>query len=160
MRLPSQTGIPHSLFTLAAGQLRALWSAPETRAKLLEDLNERGFGSNQLAEMQRILDAEESDLFDVLAYVAYALPLLTRAERAAKATAALGAHFNAKLQGFLAFVLSHYVSEGVQELDQDKLKPLLGLKYRGSIADAVSDLGDPGEIGKAFADFQKYLYEA
>jgi type I restriction enzyme R subunit len=71
-----------------------------------------------------------------------------------------GAHFNARLQGFLAFVLSHYVSEGVQELDQDKLKPLLGLKYRGSIADAVSDLGDPGEIGKAFADFQKYLYEA
>ena len=140
-------------------QLRALWSAPETRAKLLEGLNEKGFGSDQLAEMQRILDAEKSDLFDVLAYVAFALPLLTRAERAAKATVALGAHFNARLQGFLAFVLSHYVSEGVQELDQDKLKPLLSLKY-GAIADAVKDLGDPAEIGKAFVAFQKSLYEA
>jgi type I restriction enzyme R subunit len=56
-------------------------------------------------------------------------------------------------------VLSHYVSEGVGELDQDKLTPLLRLKYNDSIADAVADLGRPEDIGKVFAGFQKYLYQ-
>lgn len=140
-------------------QLRALWSAPETRAKLLQDLAEKGFGPTQLTEMQRVIDAESSDLFDVLAYVAYGLPLLGRAERAARAEPAISRHFNPKQRAFLAFVLSHYVSEGVQELDQGKLKPLLRLKYRDSIADAVADLGSAEQIGEAFADFQKHLYQ-
>ena len=64
-----------------------------------------------------------------------------------------------KQQAFLDFVLSHYISEGVGELDQDKLTPLLRLKYRNSIADAVADLGKPDEIGRVFAGFQKYLYQ-
>ncbi len=67
--------------------------------------------------------------------------------------------FNSKQQVFLEFVLSHYVSVGVQELDQENLTPLLRLKYHNSIADAVADLGKPDEIGKAFAGFQKYLYQ-
>jgi type I restriction enzyme R subunit len=67
--------------------------------------------------------------------------------------------FGAKQQGFLDFVLSHYVSVGVEELDQEKLTPLLWLKYHGSIADAVADLGRPEDIGMLFAGFQKYLYQ-
>ncbi|MGE0682488.1 MAG: EcoAI/FtnUII family type I restriction enzme subunit R [Candidatus Binatia bacterium] len=140
-------------------ELRALWSSPDTRAKLLQGLAERGFGKEQLAEMQKIIDAEKSDLFDVLAHVAYALPPLTREERAAKAKVVLSTYFNTKQQVFLDFVLSHYVREGVQELDKEKLTPLLRLRYHDSIADAVADLGRPEEIGKVFTDFQKYLYQ-
>ncbi|MBK6769154.1 MAG: DEAD/DEAH box helicase family protein [Ardenticatenales bacterium] len=140
-------------------ELRSLWSAPETRRKLLQGLAERGFGGEQLAEMQRIIDAEKSDLFDVLAHVAYALAPLTRGERAAGARVDISAHFNAKQQAFLDFVLSHYVSVGVEELDQDKLTPLLRLKYQNSIADALADLGEAEEIGRVFAGFQKYLYQ-
>ena len=94
--------------------------------------------------MQKIIDAEKSDLFDVLAHVAYALPPLTREERAQNAKVAISTHFNAKQQAFLDFVLSHYVSVGVEELDQEKLTPLLRLKYHNSIADAVADLGQAG----------------
>ena len=140
-------------------ELRALWSAPDTRAQLLQGLAEKGFGKEQMAEMQKIIDAENSDLFDVLAHVAYALPPLSREERASKAKVEISTHFNSKQQVFLDFVLSHYVSVGVEELDQEKLTPLLRLKYHGSIADAVSDLGRPDEIGKVFAGFQKYLYQ-
>lgn len=68
-------------------------------------------------------------------------------------------HFNTKQQIFLDFVLSHYVNVGVGELDQEKLTPLLRLKYHNSIADAVADLGRPNEIGKVFSGFQKYLYQ-
>jgi type I restriction enzyme R subunit len=140
-------------------ELRAIWSAPDTRKKLLQGLAEKGFGHEQLVEMQKVIDAEKSDLFDVLAHVAYALPPLTREERAAKAKVVISSHFNTKQQVFLDFVLSHYVSVGVDELDQEKLTPLLRLKYHNSIADAVADLGRPEEIGKVFSGFQKYLYQ-
>ena len=140
-------------------ELRALWSAPDTRKKLLEGLAEKGFGKDQLSEMQKIIDAEKSDLFDVLAHVAYALAPLTREERADHAMANIGTYFNSKQQGFLNFVLSHYVSVGVEELDQAKLTPLLRLRYHDSLADALDDLGKPEEIGKVFIGFQKYLYQ-
>jgi len=125
----------------------------------LQGLAERGFGHDQLAEMQKIIDAEKSDLFDVLAYVAYAMPPQTREERATRAKVIIDTRFNSKQRVFLDFVLSHYVNVGVDELDQEKLKPLLRLKYHNSIADAVSDLGRAEDIGKMFSGFQKYLYQ-
>jgi type I restriction enzyme R subunit len=140
-------------------ELRALWSAPDTRAKLLHGLAEAGFGRDQMAEMQKIIDAEKSDLFDVLAHVAYALAPLTREERSTQAKVEIRTHFNTKQQVFLDFVLSQYVKVGVQELDQEKLSPLLKLKYNNAIADAVADLGRPEEIGHVFSGFQKYLYQ-
>ncbi|MBK9471848.1 MAG: DEAD/DEAH box helicase family protein [bacterium] len=140
-------------------ELRAIWSVPETRKKLLHGLAENGFGPDQLAEMQQVIDAEKSDLFDVLAHVAYALPPLTREQRAAGAKVLISGHFSSKQQVFLDFVLSHYVRVGVEELDQDKLTPLLRLKYHNSIADALDDLGKAEEIGRVFAGFQRYLYE-
>jgi type I restriction enzyme R subunit len=106
-----------------------------------------------------IIDAEKSDLFDVLAYVAYALPPKTREERAARAKVPISARFNSKQQAFLDFVLAHYVSVGVDELGQEMLTPLLRLKYHDSIADAVDDLGEPEEISNVFAGFQQYLYQ-
>ena len=139
-------------------ELRKLWSAPDTRAKLLQGLAENCFGREQMAEMQRIIDAEKSDLFDVLAHVAYALAPLTRAERAVKAKREIHARFNNKQEGFLDFVLAHYVKEGVEELDADKLSPLHKLKYNNAIADAVADLGNTEQIRSVFFGFQQYLY--
>jgi len=93
--------------------------------------------------MQKIIDAEKSDLFDVLAHVAYAVPPLTREQRADQAKPVISSRFDTKQQAFLDFVLSHYVSDGVYELDPEKLTPLLRLRYHDSIADAVADLGQP-----------------
>jgi len=139
-------------------ELRAIWSVPDTRRKLLQGLSAKGFGHDQLVEMQKIINAENSDLFDVLAYVAYALPPVAREVRAANAKVYINTRFTAKQQVFLYFVLQHYITVGVEELDQEKLTPLLRLKYNNSIADAVAELGHPDEIGRTFAGFQKYLY--
>ena len=139
-------------------ELRALWSAPDTRRKLLDGLAEKGFGKDQLAEMQRIIDAENSDIFDVLAFVAYADTPLTREQRAERAKVVISKEFGDKQQAFLTFVLAHYVSAGVDELDEVKLGPLLKLKYNNAIADAFADLGTPDSIRKAFVGFQQYLY--
>ena len=108
-----------------------------------------------MAEMQKIIDAENSDLFDVLAHVAYALPTLTREERAARATIAVHSRFSGKQQTFLDFVLAQYVKVGVEELDREKLPPLLKLKYQNAIADAVADLGG-GAVGFACAGAVRY----
>lgn len=139
-------------------ELRVIWSAPDTRRKLLQGLAEKGFGRDQLAEMQVIIDAENSDLFDVLAFVAYAEAPITREERAERAKVAIGTQFNDKQQAFLSFVLSHYVSAGVEELDEAKLGPLLKLKYNNAIADAFADLGTPDTVRRTFVGFQQYLY--
>jgi len=146
-------------FVKDEAELRALWSAPDTRSKLLQGLAEKGFGADQLAEMQAIIAAENSDLFDVLAHVAYALPPIPREARAQQARVYIHSRFTSKQQLFLDFVLQHYVSTGVQELAQEKLAPLLRLRYQNSIADAVADLGRPEDIGQLFAGFQRYLYE-
>jgi type I restriction enzyme R subunit len=139
-------------------ELRNLWSRPDTRRKLLEGLAEKGFAKEHLMEMQKIIDAEKSDLFDVLAYVAYSLPTLTREERAAKARAIITQHFTSKQQTFLDFVLAQYVTVGVEELALEKLSPLIKLKYM-SMYYAEVDLGKPSEINRVFAGFQQFLYQ-
>ena len=110
-------------------ELRALWSLPDTRKKLLEGLADKGFGKDQLGEMQKIIDAENSDLFDVLAHVAFAMQPISREDRAVTARGEIHEHFSDKQQVFLDFVLAHYVQEGVEELEQEKLTKLLRLKY-------------------------------
>ncbi|WP_290436047.1 EcoAI/FtnUII family type I restriction enzme subunit R [Aeromonas caviae] len=140
-------------------ELRTLWSEPGTRKKLLDGLAEKGFGIDQLTEMQKLIEAEDSDLFDVLAHVAYADDPMTREERATQAEAMLGQEFDSKQQAFLSFVLGHYVKEGVTELDDTKLGPLLKLKYNNALADAFAELGTPDAVRSAFVGFQKYLYQ-
>jgi hypothetical protein len=61
--------------------------------------------------------------------------------------------FDARQQAFLDFVLAHCVTQGVDELDNDKLTPLLRLKYNNAISDAVVDLGGTTQIRKMFAGF-------
>src|SRR3989339_99210 len=50
-------------------ELRTLWSNPLTRRILLEKLDAAGFGREELGTLQKLIDAEKSDLFDVLEYV-------------------------------------------------------------------------------------------
>ena len=140
-------------------ELRTLWSEPGTRKKLLDGLAEKGFGIDQLSEMQKVIEAEQSDLFDVLAYVAYADEPLTREARAIRAEMSIGKAFDSKQHAFLSFVLGHYVKEGVTELDETKLGPLLKLKYNNALSDAFAELGSADVVRRAFVGFQKYLYQ-
>jgi type I restriction enzyme R subunit len=141
-------------------ELRRLWSDPDTRRKLLAGLADKGFGREPLAEMQKVIEAENSELFDVLAYVSFAAPPMSRAERADAARAAAAAEFTDKQRAFVDFVLAQYVAQGVDELDADKLSPLLKLKYRNAIADAFAELGKPEQVRRVFVGFQRHLYSA
>ena len=138
--------------------LRRLWGDPTTRRSLLEGLVERGYSPAQLRDAMKLVNAERSDLYDVLAYLAFETPTVTRADRVASRIDTILAVRDAAQQTFLRFVLDHYVEDGVDELSLDKLPHLLELKYGGT-AEAASQLGGPAVIRETFAGFQPALYQ-
>ncbi|MGL4511489.1 MAG: type I restriction-modification enzyme R subunit C-terminal domain-containing protein [Lacipirellulaceae bacterium] len=85
-----------------------------------------------------------------------ALAPLSREERATRARVALDGHYGGKQRAFLEFVLGHYIDDGIDELDPEKLPDLLSLRYHDSISDAVADLGE--DIDETFSDFRQHLY--
>ena len=138
-------------------ELRDIWGRPDTRKALLQGLAEKGYTQEQLREVGKLIQAEKSDLFDVLAYIAFALPPVSRQERVQSRRPEILKGFDYSQQEFLNFVLCHYVARGVGELDTDKLPGLIELKYY-SIGDAVAALGPPDNIREVFVGFQKRLY--
>lgn len=140
-------------------ELRELWSNPMTRRTLLEKLDDAGFGKEELTTLQQLIDAEKSDLFDVLEFVFNSeIKPMTREERVAAAQATIFALLDNKQKEFIEFVLSKYIETGVEELDQEKLPILLTNKYQ-SLEDAKEVLGNVSNISKLFVEFQKHLYE-
>jgi type I restriction enzyme R subunit len=139
-------------------ELRTLWSNPMTRRILLEKLDEAGFGKEELSALQTLIDAEKSDLFDVLEYVFNSdIKPMTREARVAAAQVNIFAFLNAQQKEFIDFVLSKYIETGVEELDQEKLPILLTNKYH-SLEDAKEVLGNVANISSLFIEFQKHLY--
>jgi len=140
-------------------ELRRIWSQPETRKQLLGRLADKGFPLEQLHQMQKVIDADNCDLFDVLAYVAFESNKVPRAERSRWARKAISSDYGVRQRSFLEFVLEQYEKVGVEELDQEKLPALLKLRYDDSLDDALDDLGgDPDAIGAMFKGFQRHLY--
>jgi len=140
-------------------ELCKIWSVPSTRKSFLENLEEAGFGKEELLNLQRIISAENCDLFDVLEYVSFARKPITREDRVKNSRSFIFAHLEAKQVDFIDFVLAKYIESGVNELDQEKLPSLLELKYH-SLSDATTELGEIELIKNTFISFQKYLYSS
>ena len=140
-------------------ELRRVWSDPTTREKLLTDLAEAGYDDERLESMKELIDAKDSDVYDILAFVAYAAETRTRIERATSAKPGIHSAFgDRKQQEFIDFILEKYVEDGVHELAAEKMRSLIELKYN-TIGDAVDELGSITAIREAFIGFQRYLYE-
>jgi len=139
-------------------ELRKIWSNPGTRHALLHKLKEAGYDKEILLNLQKIINAEKSDLFDVLEFVAFARKPITREQRVTIAQGDIYLETENKHKEFLDFVLSKYIESGVDELDQEKLPSLLELKYE-SLQEASEALGEVDKIKKSFINFQKYLYK-
>jgi len=124
----------------------------------LDKLSDAGYGHDELHQLQKLIDAEKSDIFDVLEYVAYNTQPITRELRVAHAQRSIFDSLEPQQKEFLDFVLSKYIETGVEELAQEKLADLLVLKYQ-AIQDAKMVLGEVPEIRELFFGFQKHLYE-
>ena len=149
-------GVTPSLFK-DEEHLREIWSNPETRKKLMQQLTESGFTTEHIEQAKKLISAERSDVYDVLSYIAFATPVSTREERALMAANKFIDEFEENEKLFLEFVLGEYVDHGVEELDVGKLPDLLQLNY-GGMNEAVSAFGSPARINQVFVGFQELLY--
>lgn len=138
-------------------ELRQLWSDPVTRKSLLDKLADAGYGTHELSELQKLVNAERSDLFDVLEYIAFHIIPITRESRVANAQHSILDGLSIQQKDFLEFVLFKYIDIGVQELDQTKLPQLMELKFQ-TISDGVEMLGGIEAAKNLFIGFQKHLY--
>lgn len=138
-------------------ELRKIWSNPTTRKAFLDSIAEKGFGKDELEILQKMIDAEQSDLFDVLTYVSFLTQPISRAQRVEQSKDKIFEGLDEKQKEFLDFVLSKYEEKGVEELDEEKLPVLLNLKYH-AIANAEQSLGSVDKIRSIFFAFQKNLY--
>lgn len=138
-------------------ELRKIWSNPATRKAFLDKLAESGYGIDELTSLQKLVDAEKSDLFDVLFYISFAVNPLERVERVTASKPTAFENLDTNQKEFVEFVLSKYIENGFEELDEEKLPVLLNLKYQ-AIADAVRILGGVERIRDTFLGFQKVLY--
>jgi type I restriction enzyme R subunit len=138
-------------------ELRSIWSNPVTRKQFLERLFDLGLDVSQLENIHRVINAQDCDLFDVLIYIAFQSPLITREQRVKQNYDRIFEDASDKEKVFLDFVLQKYEKNGYEELDEEKLPVLLNLKYH-SPADAMNVLGSVEEIRSMFSHMQQDLY--
>lgn len=140
-------------------ELREIWSDPDRRNAFLQRLTEMGYDRERLADMRRLIDAPNSDIFDVLGYIRFTLAPLARAERVetAKATGMDG--YEEEMREFLDYVLGSYAKDGIRELDTRRLSHFIRSRY-GSMNDAKRKLGSTVEIRAAFLSIQRHLFSS
>ena len=144
-------------FFTSEEELIKIWSDPITRKAFLDKIAELGYGKDQLEALQKMIDAEDSDLLDVLSYISFMTPPVSRKKRVEQAKIKVFEGIGERQKEFINFVLTKYQSKGVEELDEDKLPVLLNLKYN-AIANAEQSLGSVESIRSVFFSMQKNLY--
>ena len=138
-------------------ELQKIWSNPITRKSLVEQLALNGFGEEKLQVLKKIVDAESSDMYDVLRYIAFAKEALNRQYRVNHINTGFLKELGDEEKEFVHFVLEKYEKSGEVELSEENLPSLLKLKYN-STHDAVARLGKPEDIKKEYLELQKQIY--
>ena len=143
-------------FYTSIEDLREKWSSPKTREELLDKMGEAGYDKETLSRIRTLIDADNSDLLDVLEYISFNVEPIQRAERVQR-TDPYVESLTAPQQDFVKYVIRLYIREGIDELGTSKLPEILKMKY-GSIADGTTALGGLDVAKSTFYGFQRSLY--
>lgn len=138
-------------------ELRAIWSDPDRREAFMRRLTDMGYDNERLDDMRRLIDAPNSDIFDVLAYVRFTLAPLARSQRVRAATTTGLSGYEREMQSFLEYVLGNYERNGIGELASGKVADLIRIRY-GGVNDAKRVLGSVDDIRSAFVAIQGHLF--
>jgi type I restriction enzyme R subunit len=138
-------------------QLRTIWSDPDSRDHFLDQLSDRGYDPDRLNDIRQLVDAPQSDLFDVLSYVLFTNPPKTREGRADGLQQFGLDGFEGEMKTLLMAVLQAYVDRGETELGSKKLTHYLTARY-GSVGEGKAKLGDIASIKDAYKRMQAGLY--
>ena len=143
-------------FFTSIEDLQEKWSDPNTREALLNKMDEAGYGKEVLKQIRTLIDAENSDLLDVLEYISFNVEPIERTERVKKVERYMNT-LSDKERDFVGYIINLYVKEGVDELGIEKLPAIVTMKY-GSIPDGMSVLGSVDVARRTFLNFQRNLY--
>jgi type I restriction enzyme R subunit len=140
--------------------LREIWSNPTNRKELLNKLKEMNIDEAQLNDLKIIFEAEDSDIYDVLAHLSFNLDIKTRSERvfAVEHSAFIEKHHNEKAKEFIEFILERYKKDGVKELDEDKLGKLVDLSGLGSVREVANNFGGIPQMRDEYFELQREIY--
>lgn len=140
--------------------LREIWSDPKNRKELLNKLREMNIDESQLNDLKQIFDAEESDIYDVLAHLSFNMDIKSRNERviAVENSDFIEKYHNEKAKQFIEFILERYRKDGVKELDEDKLPSLVDLSGLGTVKELANEFGGIPKIRDGYLELQKEIY--
>ncbi len=140
--------------------LRTIWSNPKNRKELLQKLREMHIDESQLEDLKVIFEAEESDIYDVLAHLSFNLNIKTRAERVlhVEDSEFVEKFHNEKAKAFIEFILERYKKDGVKELDEDKLGKLVDLSGLGTVREVAGNFGGIPQMRDEYFELQREIY--
>jgi len=140
--------------------LREIWSNPTNRKDLLNKLREMHIDESQLNDLKVIFEAENSDIYDVLAHISFNLNIKTRNERviAVESSEFVEKFHNEKAKEFIEFILQRYQKDGVKELDEDKLGKLVDLSGLGTVREVAQNFGGIPQMREEYFELQREIY--
>jgi type I restriction enzyme R subunit len=134
----------------SAEHLRVIWSEAQRRNEIIHELRMRGVDFDHLAKTTNQPDA---DPFDLLLYVAYNAPLLSRRQRANALKSKRANFFNAytpAAREVLDVILDKYADYGFKELqDWNVLLNVPPLKDKGTPIEIAARFGGALEMKQA-----------
>lgn len=146
-------------FCKSEEELRIIWSVPKTRKEFLDKIAERGYAKKDLEILQKLINAEQCDLLDVLSYISFMTEPITRTQRVEQTREIILQGMTEQQKEFIDFVLAKYQATGVDELSEERLPDLLNLKYN-AIGNATNTLGSVTDIRSVFLGLQQDLYSS
>jgi type I restriction enzyme R subunit len=140
--------------------LREIWSNPRNRKNLLEKLRSRNIDETQLNDLKQVFDAENSDIYDLLAHLSFNLEIKTRKQRAENAGQSefVRNHNNRIAQELIRFILGRYESDGFTELADDKLSTLINLSGLGTPREVAVNFGGINQLKHEYFELQREIY--
>ncbi len=143
-------------------QLRSLRANPDTRAELLTKLASLGINDDQLHTLQDMFGAQDSDIYDILAYLSFSSKMKTRHERVQRVREQeflVDISTNVDAQKFLEFVLEYYEDHGSQELLRSKIGDIIDLYGHGTTPEIMKIFWWGENLIKMWYGMQEELYK-
>ncbi len=140
--------------------LRAQWANSESRADIINRLNERGIDFQTLASQAGKPDA---DPFDLLCHLAFNAPILSRrqrADRVKKEQARFFMKFTSDAREILNDLLEKYASDGEIQFTLPDILKVPPLSQRGNVNEIINRFGGADQLRGAVAKLQTLLYAA
>ena len=137
--------------------LRNRWNNLEDRKSIFEELDKLGISVEQLMELTK---QQEADPFDLLCYVAFDLPPLTRKERAQrlrKNKTDFFTQYSESAREILNLILDKYVDYGPNQIRPDIIS-VEPIARQGNPIEIVGSFGGIDGFKKAIEELQTLLY--